>query len=157
MSQTLPPPERAQRSIGAACELLGVSPRTLRYYEELGFLQPARTVGGHRLYGDAEIELVQRIGRMQAVGFSLGTIRRALRYRSYRDESGKVRMPLEALRALTTEARADAAAVRERIAALQSELESAEREAEGFDHDCTYLEGVLATREAEERSHGARD
>ncbi len=115
-------------------------------------------MGGHRLYGDAEIELVQRIGRMQAVGFSLGTIGRALRYRSYRDESGKVRMPLEALRALTAEARADAAAVmRERIAALHQELESAHREAEGFDHDCTYLEGVLATREAEERSHGARD
>jgi DNA-binding transcriptional MerR regulator len=157
MSETLVPPGRAQRSIGAACELLGVSPRTLRYYEELGFLQPARTVGGHRLYGDAELELVGRIGRMQAVGFSLGTIRRALRYRSYRDESGQQRMPLEALRALTAEARADATAVRDRIAALQSEIASAQREAEGFDHDCTYLEGALAKREAEERDHGARD
>jgi DNA-binding transcriptional MerR regulator len=157
MSQTLPPPERAQRSIGAACEILGVSPRTLRYYEELGFLQPARTVGGHRLYGDAELEIVQRIGRMQAVGFSLGTIRRALRYRSYRDETGQVRMPLEALRALTDEARADAAAVRERIAALQRELESAQHEAEGFDRDRAHLESALAKREAEERERGARD
>jgi MerR family transcriptional regulator, repressor of the yfmOP operon len=157
MPETLPLPERAQRSIGAACEVLGVSPRTLRYYEELGFLQPARTAGGHRLYGDAELEIVQRIGRMQAVGFSLGTIRRALRYRSYRDETGQVRMPLDALRALTGATPPHPAAVRERIIALQRELESAQREAEGFDHDCAFLESTLATREAEERDHGARD
>jgi DNA-binding transcriptional MerR regulator len=148
--------ERPQRSIGEACELLGVSPRTLRYYEELGFLQPTRTVGGHRLYGDAEIETVQRIGRMQAVGFSLGTIGKALRYRSYRDESGHPRMTLEALRELTAEARADAAAVRERIAALRRELEIARREVDGIEHDCAFLEGILAAREAEARNLGTR-
>jgi len=150
MSGVVQQVERRQRSIGSACELLGVSPRTLRYYEELGFLQPARTPGGHRLYSDADLEIVGRIGRMQAVGFSLGTIRRALRYRSYRDETGQPRMPLDALRSLTAEARADAVAVRERIAALQSEIASAQREAEGFEHDCTFLEAVLAKREAEE-------
>jgi DNA-binding transcriptional MerR regulator len=145
----------AGKSIGDACELLGVSPRTLRYYEELGFLQPDRTPGGHRLYSAPEIETVQRIGRMQAVGFSLGTIRKALRYRSYRDESGQPRMALDALRALTAEARADAAAVRERIGALQREIEFAQREAEGLEHDCAFLEGLLATREAAERNLGA--
>ena len=156
MAGKSPPLARPHRSIGEACELLGVSPRTLRYYEELGFLQPTRTAGGHRLYGDADIETVQRIGRMQAVGFSLGTIRKALRYRSYRDERGQPRMALEALRALTAEAAADATAVRERIAALERELDIARREADGLEHDRAYLEGVLATREAEARDRGAR-
>lgn len=150
------PLDRPQRSIGEACELLGVSPRTLRYYEELGFLEPSRTAGGHRLYGDAEIETVQRISRMQAVGFALGTIRKALRYRSYRDERGQPRMPLAALRELTAEARADASAVRERIGALERELDIARREADGLEHDCAFLEGVLGTRETEERNRGDR-
>ena len=55
---TLPVPDR-QRTVGGACEELGVSARTLRYYEELGFLQPGRTTGGHRLYGTPEIEIVE--------------------------------------------------------------------------------------------------
>jgi MerR family transcriptional regulator, repressor of the yfmOP operon len=137
----------------SASATLGVSPRTLRYYEELGLLQPARTAGGHRLYDEADIETVQRIGRMQAMGFSLGTIRRALRYRSYRDQTGRYRMPLPDLRALTAEARADAAAVRDRIAALQDELDAAQREADGLERDRSFLEARLAEREAEERDH----
>jgi DNA-binding transcriptional MerR regulator len=144
------------RSIGEACAILGVSPRTLRYYEELGFVQPARTAGGHRLYGEAELETVRRIGRMQAVGFSLRTIAKALRYRSYRDESGQTRMPLQALRELAAEARSDAVAVRERIADLRRELEVASREAEGLEHDCSYLDEVVARRSAEETERGAR-
>jgi len=135
----------------SAAAALGVSPRTLRYYEELGLLQPARSAGGHRLYTEADIETVQRVGRMQALGFSLGTIRRALRYRSYRDASGQYRMPLADLRALCAEARADAAAVRERIAALERELAAARREADGLDRDSAFLEARLAEREREER------
>jgi len=135
----------------SATAILGVSPRTLRYYEELGFLRPARSAGGHRLYGEAEIETVQRIGRMQALGFTLGTIRRALRYRSYRDQTGQYRMPLGDLRALTAEARADAAAVRQRIGALEDELAAARREADGLERDCAFLEARLAERESGER------
>jgi DNA-binding transcriptional MerR regulator len=140
------------RSIGEACAVLGVSPRTLRYYEELGFVQPARTAGGHRLYGEAELETVRRIGRMQAVGFSLRTIAKALRYRSYRDETGQTRMPLEALRERAAEARADAAAVRERVAELRRELEVASREVEGLEHDCTYLDEAVVRRTNEVRA-----
>src|SRR5579872_3694565 len=140
MAQTAPLDASPLRSIGEACAQLGLSARTLRYYEELGFIQPTRTAGGHRLYGERELEMVRRVGRMQAIGFSLRTIAKALRYRAYRDESGRTRMPLEDLRSLTAEARADAGALRERIAELRRELEVASREAEGLERDCAELE-----------------
>src|SRR5579884_184070 len=138
-------------SVAEAAAKVGVSPRTLRYYEELGFLTPRRTAGGHRMYGPADVETVERIGRMQAIGFSLATIRKALRYRSYQDESGRHTVSLDDLRTLALEARADAAAVRARIAALRRELDEATREADALDHDVAYLERRLAERRAEER------
>jgi DNA-binding transcriptional MerR regulator len=151
----IPVPDR-QRTVGEACEELGVSARTLRYYEELGFLQPERTTGGHRLYGTPEIEIVERIIRMQGLGFSLSTIRKSLRYRSYRDDTGRRRFDSTALTALAAEARADATTVRERIAALRRELDIALGEAEGLEHDAAFLEGLLTARLAEEEAARGR-
>ena len=38
--------------VGEAARRLGVSPRTIKYYEELGLVQPeARAAGRFRLYG----------------------------------------------------------------------------------------------------------
>lgn len=38
------------KSIGQVSEDSGVSRRTLRYYEDLGILRPARTESGYRIY-----------------------------------------------------------------------------------------------------------
>jgi len=142
-------PERAGLlSVAEAAGRLGVSPRTLRYYEELGFLRPVRTAGGHRLYGPGDLETLERIARMQALGFSLATIRKALRYRSVQDETGRRTVALDDLRRLAEDARADAAAMRARIAALRRELDEATHEAEKLDHDVAYLDARLAERTA---------
>jgi MerR family transcriptional regulator, repressor of the yfmOP operon len=148
MSPVLAPVRGGLLSVAEAAAKLDVSPRTLRYYEELGFLKPARTVGGHRLYGPAEVETVERIGRMQAIGFSLATIRKALRYRSVQDETGRRTVALDDLRRLAEDARADAAAMRARIAALRRELDEATHEAEKLEHDVAYLDARLAERTA---------
>jgi DNA-binding transcriptional MerR regulator len=132
-----------------------MSPRTLRYYEELGFLQPARSAGGHRLYGEDDLEVLARIARMQAIGLSLRTISKVLRYRSHRDaKTGERRLDSVTLAALAADARADATALRARMAELQRELESARKEAEGLERDAAYLERRLREQtaaEAEER------
>jgi MerR family transcriptional regulator/heat shock protein HspR len=39
-----------------AAELLGMHPQTLRKYERLGLIQPARTMGSMRLYAREELE-----------------------------------------------------------------------------------------------------
>lgn len=42
--------------------LAGVSTRTLRYYDEIGLLKPARTnSSGYRIYGQNEVDLLQQI------------------------------------------------------------------------------------------------
>lgn len=42
--------------------LAGVSARTLRYYDQIGLLKPARiTTSGYRIYGQREVDLLQQI------------------------------------------------------------------------------------------------
>ena len=71
---------RALSSIGAVAARLGVSERTLRYYEEVGLITPtAHRPGGTRLYGEEVIERVRRIRDLQALmGFNLEEIRSVL-------------------------------------------------------------------------------
>ncbi len=49
--------------IGEVAELTGTTPRTIRYYEEIGLLgaAPDRVQGKHRCYTDADVERVKRI------------------------------------------------------------------------------------------------
>src|SRR5581483_11375829 len=66
--------------IGEIAEELGVSTRTLRYYEELGLVRPSEySKGGSRRYLDADRERILRIRELQAVmGFNLQEIREIL-------------------------------------------------------------------------------
>jgi DNA-binding transcriptional MerR regulator len=67
--------ERGLR-IGEAAQTAGVSPRTLRYYQELGLLQPSgRTPGGARRYDKTDVERLCRIRELQELmGFNLEEI-----------------------------------------------------------------------------------
>ena len=51
-----------------------VTPRTLRYYEELGLLQPERR-GQHRLYHERDRVRLRLVLRGRRLGFSLAQIR----------------------------------------------------------------------------------
>jgi DNA-binding transcriptional MerR regulator len=54
----------------------GLSPRTLRYYEELGLLPGVRRrAGGRRVYGEDEIERLRFIQRLKALGLSLAQVK----------------------------------------------------------------------------------
>lgn len=59
----------------------GLTPRAIRYYEEMGLLSPSgRTAGGFRLYDDVEIAQLIRIKELQTLlGFSLAEIKHILR------------------------------------------------------------------------------
>jgi DNA-binding transcriptional MerR regulator len=66
--------------IGEVAKLTGVTTRTLRYWEELGLLQPAsRTEGGERVYGAGDVRRVTRIRDWQELlGFSLDEVKTVL-------------------------------------------------------------------------------
>jgi len=65
--------------ISMAAELLGMHPQTLRKYERLGLIQPARTIGSMRLYAREELERVRLIKRLvDEQGVNLAGVQRLL-------------------------------------------------------------------------------
>jgi DNA-binding transcriptional MerR regulator len=52
--------------IGELAERTGVTPRTIRYYEEIGLLQGSdRRKGSHRVYVDADVERISELKRLR--------------------------------------------------------------------------------------------
>src|SRR3954453_13324750 len=63
-----------QFRIGEVAELVGTTPRTIRYYEEVGLLAapPAHEKGRHRTYDEADIRRLQELIRLRdLLGVSL--------------------------------------------------------------------------------------
>ena len=60
-------------------ELKGVSPRTLRYYDQINLLHPTEyNEYGHRLYDETALELLQQILLFRELQFPLKEIRKML-------------------------------------------------------------------------------
>ncbi|MDT3442787.1 MULTISPECIES: MerR family transcriptional regulator [unclassified Pseudofrankia] len=76
--------------IGLAAREVGVSVRSLRYYEEMGLLTPSgRTTGGNRLYAPDDLARVRRIRELQQLlGFNLDEVREVL---GHEDRLARVR------------------------------------------------------------------
>lgn len=66
--------------IGEVAEQLGLTPRTLRYYEEIGLLEPpSRMEGGFRLYSATDIDRLENIVQLKRLlGFSLREIKQVV-------------------------------------------------------------------------------
>ncbi len=63
-------------TVKALAELAGVTPRTLRWYDQRGLLKPGRvTEAGYRLYGREEVDRLQTILFYRELGLSLEAIR----------------------------------------------------------------------------------
>jgi DNA-binding transcriptional MerR regulator len=55
--------------------MAGISTRTIRYYDEIGILKPARiNSSGYRIYGQAEVDRLQQILFYRELGVSLENI-----------------------------------------------------------------------------------
>jgi len=65
--------------IGEVAKLIGVSPKTIRYYHQIGLLaEPKRTEGGYRLYAAHDLLRLQRIRRLRSLGLPLDRIKEIL-------------------------------------------------------------------------------
>ena len=115
--------EKELSRVGGVAERLGVSPRTIKYYEELGLIEPeARSSGGFRLYGEKEVRRLERILRLKGIGYSLATIRELLAVRDAAKEADKATLLREVARRLKERER-DATV---RIQRMQNDLKQAE-------------------------------
>ncbi|GED99182.1 heat shock protein transcriptional repressor HspR [Gordonia crocea] len=71
--------ERATYVISVAAELSGMHAQTLRTYDRLGLVTPARTSGGGRRYTSGDVELLREIQRLsQEEGVNLAGIKRII-------------------------------------------------------------------------------
>lgn len=65
-------------------ELVGISIRTLRYYDEIGLLKPSYYgENGYRYYEEEQLLLLQQILFFRELGFELKQIRKILERKDY--------------------------------------------------------------------------
>ena len=115
--------ESRMHQIGEVAEAVGLSLRTIRYYEEVGVVPPSgRTAGGFRLYTDDDIERLRLVKQMKPLDFSLEEIRDLLdvRDRLAEDPAGEKHEQLIERLAMY------AAVAQTRCEALRAQLGSAE-------------------------------
>lgn len=63
----------------------GLPPKTIRYYEEIGLIRPARGANGYRIFRADDVLKLAFLGRARALGFSIEDCRALLAL--YEDES----------------------------------------------------------------------
>lgn len=62
-------------AIGTAARLAGIPPETLRIWERrYQLLEPGRTGGGHRLYGEDDVTLLRAVKRLVDAGMRIGAV-----------------------------------------------------------------------------------
>ena len=118
--------------IGEVAERTGLTPRTIRYYEEIGLLASSeRRKGEHRAYGDADVERLTELKRLRdLLNLSLDELKQVL------------------------EAEEARAAIRRRFHATESDAEGLRLLDEALPHVETQLELVRRRRRELERLEG---
>ena len=73
-------------SINKLSKLAGISTRTLRYYDEIGLISPKRiNSNGYRVYGQKEVDLLQRILFFRELKMPLDEIKRIMQSKDFDD------------------------------------------------------------------------
>jgi DNA-binding transcriptional MerR regulator len=142
--ETIATSESTLVTIGRLARRAGLGAETLRHYERLGLIRPARrSAANYRLYGPETERRLAFIHRAQALGFSLADIRDLLGLHHRRDASAaEVKALTEQRIALVESKIADLERMREGLAALAEQCSGA-----GTTEECPIL-AALARREA---------
>lgn len=65
-------------NIGEVAKKSGLPAKTIRYYEDIGFVQPARGENGYRSFGAKDVHKLVFVGRARALGFTIEDCRTLL-------------------------------------------------------------------------------
>lgn len=124
---------RDVHQIGDVAERVGLSLRTVRYYEEAGLLMPVgRTVGGFRLYDDDAVDRLFLIKKMKPLGFTLEEMRSLLVLRDELEEAG---LPAERRAELQARLATWVALAEEKLITLREQVQVAEAFVGGLHDD----------------------
>ncbi len=117
MPASTPSTDETTFSIGDLAQELGVTTRTIRFYEERGLLQPARSSGRQRMYTRRDRGHLKLILQHREAGFTLEEMKELLEL--YDDQPGPegTRRQMERFRDITANR---LAVVDERLATLRA-------------------------------------
>ena len=65
-------------NIGEAAKAAGLPVKTIRYYDEIGLVRPARSENGYRVFAESDLHKLNFLGRSRALGFSIEDCRALL-------------------------------------------------------------------------------
>ncbi|RLK07935.1 Cu(I)-responsive transcriptional regulator [Ruegeria conchae] len=65
-------------NIGDVAERSGLPAKTIRYYEDIGFIKPRRGLNGYRHFDEKELHKLAFIGRARSLGFTIEDCRSLL-------------------------------------------------------------------------------
>jgi DNA-binding transcriptional MerR regulator len=132
-----------------AAERLGVTPRTLKYYEERGLVTPGRSEGRYRLYDENDLERFGRILRLRSLGFSLHGIVEMLKRPLEKTEAGQNRYSPDSLADIRQGLQQQLDAIDTRIESVRRELKEAQAVRAELRLDLDYVEARLAGQPAD--------
>ena len=98
-------------NVGAAARRSGLPAKTIRYYEDIGLVHPARAANGYRDYSADDIHRLAFLRRARGLGFSIEHCRQLMAL--YRDRS-------RASHDVRELAKSHVAAIEEKVRELQS-------------------------------------
>ncbi|SCK06993.1 DNA-binding transcriptional regulator, MerR family [Variovorax sp. HW608] len=135
---------RGSITVREAADRLGVTPRTLKYYEELGLVVPARSEGRYRLYEAADLDKLARVLRMRSLGFSLTAITAMLQQPFEAPvEGGRPRLSNSSLKALKATLTTQLETLDRRVEQVRRELKEAAAMQAQLRRDIDYVERRL--------------
>ena len=132
-----------------AAERLGVTPRTLKYYEERGLVTPSRSEGRYRLYDETDLERFGRILRLRSLGFSLHGIVEMLKRPLEKTEAGQNRYSPDSLADIRQGLQQQLESIDTRIESVRRELKEAQAVRAELRLDLDYVEARLAGQPAD--------
>lgn len=65
-------------NIGEVAQQSGLPPKTIRYYEDIGLVNPPRDANGYRAFRDSDVHKLSFLGRSRALGFTIEDCRNLL-------------------------------------------------------------------------------
>lgn len=128
-------------NIGQAADRCKLPAKTIRYYEQIGLVRPARAYNGYRDYSGEDVHRLGFIGQARGLGFNIEECRRLLCL--YHD---KTRASAE-VKALTTEKISEIDRRLAEMKGLRRTLKSLVENCSGDDRpDCPILDNLAGAR-----------
>lgn len=141
-----------QFAIGVLSRRTGVNIETVRYYERIGLIPaPARSEGGHRLYGEGHLLRLNFVRRARDLGYTLNEVRALLDLAEQRDRPCAEAREVAAVHLTDVRSKIISLRAMERVLS-----DMVARCAEGSTPDCPIIEALFDTQAAQPVSQPAK-